>query len=322
MIDEHQQDLAALYVVDALEAPERAAFEAELQHNAELQQLVRQLTATTAALALSVPPQTPPAALRARVLAGREATAAGSSKVIAFPGWRWVPWAVAACLALTFVGLGQLYLTRSAESDLLRDQQRLADLELRSVRQQAEAERLVAAHELDRATQQIRDLSTREGKATQELAAVSRRLDQALAELSASRSQLADATQQAAELRRKLQSQGDLARFKIAMLASLAGNSSQALAVAVWNPDQQEGVLRVEKLPAAAADKDYQLWVIDPASPEPTDAGVFTVDPQTNEARVTFRPAQHVSHAAKFAVSLERKGGVPKVQGPIVMLGE
>jgi anti-sigma-K factor RskA len=102
----------------------------------------------------------------------------------------------------------------------------------------------------------------------------------------------------------------------------MAGNSPQALAVAVWNPKTQEGVLSVAKLPALASDKDYQLWLIDPAYPAPVDGGVFTVNPATGDARINFKPNQRVNNAAKFAVSLERKGGVKKAEGPIVLLGD
>jgi anti-sigma-K factor RskA len=37
---------------------------------------------------------------------------------------------------------------------------------------------------------------------------------------------------------------------------------------------------------------------------------------------VPFKPDQPVAHAAAFAVSLEKKGGVPKAEGTIVMLGK
>jgi len=120
----------------------------------------------------------------------------------------------------------------------------------------------------------------------------------------------------------RLRVEGDLAQFKIATLASLAGNSPHALAVAVSNPKTQQGVLRVEKLPALASDKDYQLWLIDPAYPAPVDGGVFTVDPATGHAQISFKPTRPVNNAAKFAVSLERKGGVPKVEGPIILMGD
>lgn len=119
-----------------------------------------------------------------------------------------------------------------------------------------------------------------------------------------------------ADLRR----QADIARLKIASLKSLAGNSPEARAVAVWNPDRQEGVLVVSKLPALDADKDYQLWVIDPQYPIPVDGGVFTVDAATGDARLNFKPDKNVATAQVFAVSLERKGGVPKAEGPMMLI--
>ncbi|HVS53342.1 MAG TPA: anti-sigma factor [Opitutaceae bacterium] len=128
--------------------------------------------------------------------------------------------------------------------------------------------------------------------------------------------------QRFATLDRELKAQGDLANFKIAALTSMLNNSPQALAVAVWNPAQQQGVLQVEKLPALAADKDYQLWVVDPAYPNPVDGGTFTVDPQSGAQRVTFHPRQPIKAVNAFAVTLERKGGVPKAEGPFVLFGK
>lgn len=130
-----------------------------------------------------------------------------------------------------------------------------------------------------------------------------------LQRLAASESLIADLTAQA-----------DVARLKIASLTSLAGNSPEARAIAVWNPDRQEGVLVVSKLPPLATDKDYQLWVIDPQYPVPVDGGVFTVDPATGEARLNFKPGKNVKVAQTFAVSLERKGGVPKAEGPMMLI--
>ena len=131
-----------------------------------------------------------------------------------------------------------------------------------------------------------------------------------------------DSNQQVAELSAKLKEEGDLAHFKIATLASMLGNSPEALAVAVWDPALQQGVLSVSKLPALASEKDYQLWVIDKQYPSPVNAGVFVVDPVTGEAHIVFKADKHVDSIAKFAVSLERKGGVAKAEGPIVLLSQ
>jgi hypothetical protein len=118
----------------------------------------------------------------------------------------------------------------------------------------------------------------------------------------------------------ELRQQADVSRLKITSLAPQAGNSPQARAIAVWNPDRQEGVLVVSQLPALAPDKDYQLWVIDPQYPIPVDGGVFTVDEKTGDARLDFKPGKTVAGTATFAVSLERKGGAPKAEGPMVLI--
>ncbi|MDE3083783.1 MAG: anti-sigma factor [Verrucomicrobiota bacterium] len=129
-------------------------------------------------------------------------------------------------------------------------------------------------------------------------------------------------SRQIADLQTQLKSNDDLARLKIARLVSLNGNSPQAIAIAVWDPTQQEGMLTVEKLPALASDQDYQLWVVDPRYPNPVSGGVFTVDPQTGRCCMSFHPDRPVATAARFAISRERKGGVTKAQGPIVLLSE
>ncbi len=133
------------------------------------------------------------------------------------------------------------------------------------------------------------------------------------------------ARQQLATLESQLKAanaQLDLAHLKIVALASQRPDSPRALAVAVWDEVRQEGVLQVEKLPALLPSQDYQLWVVDPQYPNPVDGGVFTVAPASGQARMTFRAKQPVAHASAFAVTLERKGGVPKAEGPFVLLGK
>ncbi len=119
----------------------------------------------------------------------------------------------------------------------------------------------------------------------------------------------------------KLRRSEDLARLKVSALASLVGNTKEAQAIAVWDPEQQTGLLTVEKLPAIAETQDYQIWVVDPAYPNPVNGGVFHV---TDDGKVAlaFKPDQPVTQATAFAISLEKKGGVPKAEGTIVMLGK
>jgi anti-sigma-K factor RskA len=146
--------------------------------------------------------------------------------------------------------------------------------------------------------------------------------NQSQTELILTAHELDNAKRQIAELNLQLQDQDDLAQFKIAALTSLLGNSPEAIAVAVWNPDRQQGVLSVDNLPALSANQDYQLWVVDPQYPIPVDGGVFQVDPATGHARIKFHADKPIKTVAKFAVSLERKGGVPKAEGPMVLLSQ
>ena len=105
MISEEQQDQAALYALGLLGADEDAAFESELRANAELRDLVRELREAAGDLALTAPSLLPPASLKERVM-GEIATE--TKRVAPTPTQRasfgWIPWAIAAALAV-FCGL-------------------------------------------------------------------------------------------------------------------------------------------------------------------------------------------------------------------------
>jgi anti-sigma-K factor RskA len=123
------------------------------------------------------------------------------------------------------------------------------------------------------------------------------------------------------DLGNKLRSSEDLSRLKISALASLAGNTKEAQVIAVWDPAQQAGLLTMEKLPAIADTQDYQIWIVDPAYKDPVNGGVFHVAAD-GKVTLAFKPDQPVAQAAAFAISVEKKGGVPKAEGPIVLLGK
>jgi anti-sigma-K factor RskA len=295
MIDERQEEAAALYALDLLEPAECAGFEARLDRDPELRRRVRELREAAAALARTASPADPPAALKERVLASIEARhAKGGSASRTLPFSALLPWAIAACLALCSAWAARLYLTSRSETAALRDQRTIADLDLRSVRNQLEAERIVNQRELTDTRQDLADASRR----------------------------LRDLNRQIADLSRQQKGSGSLADYKIADLASTAGNSPQTLAVAVWCPSMQEGILAVSNLPRLPSGKDYQLWIIDPHYAAPVSGGVFAVNPATGEAYVTFRTGQPIKSIAKFAVSLERKGGAVEPEGPIVLLSD
>lgn len=119
----------------------------------------------------------------------------------------------------------------------------------------------------------------------------------------------------------KLESRDALARAQIATLSSKLASAPRATAVIIWDPEKQEGVLKAINVPANARDQDYQLWVVDPQYQQPVSAGVFGVD-NSGVTKISFRPQARVKSVKAFAVSLERKGGVPKAEGPMVLAGE
>ena len=308
MIDESSEELAALYALGLLEGAERTSFESALGANAALAALVRDLRDTGASLAYAAPAAVPPAALRARVLASVGATPAPTAPAKSLSFASAFPWALAAALTLAAAWLGQLYLAAQAEALLLRDTTTLAELSLKSTRQLLEAERILTRRRLLDTEQQSADTL--------------RLLSAARTQVAQRDTELATLSERVATLSTRLQRDTDLAHLKITALASLLKNSPQALAVAVWHPDRQEGVLQVEKLPALATDQDYQLWVVDPQYPIPVDGGVFTVDPRTGEARISFTSKQPIATIAAYAITQEVKGGVAKSAGPFLLLGK
>ncbi len=121
------------------------------------------------------------------------------------------------------------------------------------------------------------------------------------------------------DLRRKLEDlekRRTLAEMQVATLTSKLDASY--LAAIAWDNDAQEGILKVRRLPATERGKEYQLWVIDPARPVPVSGGVFKVA-DDGSATIHFAPTQKVSKATAFAVSLEKTGGVPVREGPVVI---
>lgn len=114
MIDEHRQDLAAEYALDALDPESARAFEAILAGDPELKALADGLRETASMLAHDAPPQLPPPELREKVLARIRGEAQGSASETAAPtttpvsappvqssGLNIIPWAIAAGFAIT-----------------------------------------------------------------------------------------------------------------------------------------------------------------------------------------------------------------------------
>jgi anti-sigma-K factor RskA len=328
MIDERHEELAALYALDLLEGAERTTFEAEVARDPALAQLVDELRNAGATFAHVAPAATPPDSLRVRVLASvanLPADGASTDNIVRPPAalFRTVlPWVVAACFALSAAWLGQLYLATRAETQLLRDGNALVEISLKSTQQQLEAERILSRRQIADGEQRVAETREQLIQRDTQVAGLTQRIDTLTSTTTDLDRQLGAFRQRVAALTAQLQRESDLANLKITALASLLKDNPQALAVAVWNPEKQEGVLQVEKLPALAAGKDYQLWVVDPQYADPVDGGTFTVDPESGARRIQFKSKQPIKNIAAYAITQETKGGVVKSAGPFLLLGK
>jgi anti-sigma-K factor RskA len=95
---------------------------------------------------------------------------------------------------------------------------------------------------------------------------------------------------------------------------------ADAKVTVAWQPGRQSGVIRITNLPAPQPGTDYQLWAVDAAHKDPISAGVIHVD-KKGVAQLRFRPVDRAQQVKAFAISLEREGGVPKKEGPILFAG-
>lgn len=292
MISEATIDQACLYVLGMLPKDAADSFATDLTNDPELTDFVAALHNATLALAAGVPRQELPADHKRKLLAAlseqakRSLPAAQNIK----PGpWKSViPWGAAAAFAVLGLWQGKTAQDAAGLAQTRGDQ--LATLEAQYT--QAQQSLTQTSSELE---QSRTDLQTQR--------TLAQTLQTQIATSDAERQALA-ARLSAAEARDLL------AQAKVAVLSSLIKNNPKALAVSLWDQTKQNGVLIVENLPKLAPGKDYQLWVLDPAIAAPVSAGVFKVDAD-GKVRLQFKPTQAVPSPGKFAVTIEKEGGVP-----------
>lgn len=105
----------------------------------------------------------------------------------------------------------------------------------------------------------------------------------------------------------------------VTLTSPAPGHEAAKVAVA-WQPDKQSGLITISNMPPAGTGRDYQLWAVDAKHKDPINAGIIRVDSR-GITRVHFKPDRPAKEIKAFAISLEREGGVPKREGPIVMIG-
>lgn len=298
MIDEHLEELASLYVLRLLSQEEEAAFERTLASNPELQALVCSLQNASIALARMAPEHVPPPEVKQRLLASlnppeqKIVPIHRTSKLAIF-----IPWAAAAVLAV-FVGK---YYQDASDASKTATVAQLKSSALESELGSAKGDLSKTKGDLVKTTTDLKETLLRYEADMKTLAS-----------LKGSQDRLRDVEKLLAQATAEidtLKASNDLKNAQVAVMGSLLKDKPKAVAVSLWNQQQQDGLLVVENLPILAAGKDYQLWVIDPESAAPISAGVFKVDAE-GKIRMSFKPTKAVKKAAKFAVTEEKEGGV------------
>src|ERR1700686_504725 len=129
------QEQASAYALGALDADETKAFEMALRVDPELRALVHELRSVTEALAGTAPALEPPAAVKARLLLEIEDRRPSGPKTVqdrpvsgpaGRPASLWIPWAVAAAMAV--LSLALLWQSTSLRSQLAAQAGRINEL--------------------------------------------------------------------------------------------------------------------------------------------------------------------------------------------------
>ena len=134
MIDETRQQAAVDYVLGELSPADAAAFEKELGQDEELRQFTKELTDDIASIGLAAPPINPQPELFSRIQ--RTIGLSNRSKITTLS---FLPWALAACLAIACLILGLNNLQTRNLVAQLRQRDQLAHLQIASLQAQVDA---------------------------------------------------------------------------------------------------------------------------------------------------------------------------------------
>jgi anti-sigma-K factor RskA len=311
-----REEEAIAYAFGSMDAAARTSFESEMKADASLRTLVQELQASAASLAFDTPQQSAPQDLRASILA-RTATMPQES-VVRRPAiapsrapstrtnpWKWTTLAASIALLGGAIGGIQVYQAEKVASAINQEALNSQIQNLRSEVDGMKARLYTAVTETTK-LRQVLETQVAEANKTAQL----------------HQAELAQRTQREEVLKQelaKLTKTNELAKIQIATLQTNLDQYKQGVAVVVWNSDTQTGILKLEKMPPVEQGKDYQLWVVDPSKNTPVNAGIVQVDDK-GFAKVEFKPVVEIEKANNFALSVEKEGGVPENEGPIVLI--
>lgn len=291
MIDERQEEQACLYVLGILDPAEAADFENKLRSDSPLQQMVAEIRTASAAIPAALKPLMPPPALKQKIFSqlSAEKMALGVERIKASTNFPVSKINSANSSRLVWAGwlaaacLLVVAIFTYVGHNSLRERIHVAEQETLQARQSSERFRLA--------------------------------LESARKQSDSSNLELQKLSQKLTELLRP----GNLTGQR---LIRLSAPPSEALPVALimWDQQKQTGTILLDKLPSVLANQDYQLWIIDPSQKNPIDCGTIILG-ANGVTTVQFAPKSPVKLIGKFALTLEKKGGVPAPQGTMVLLG-
>jgi anti-sigma-K factor RskA len=300
-MDERSEELAALNALGMLESDEKRVLDGTSLSDRDLRDLTLELEVAAAELGRVVAPMDPPADMKRRIRAKiRERSGSWLSSMSPAALVGGIGWAAAAVLAVStallwreradltrqFSALHQAITPATPQADT-QAPRNLED-ELKKIREDFESKKTTLSAEID-------SLRKRESDANA-------KVSQLITEAQIQKEREATMTMQ------------------IVTLQSEVWEYRRSTMIVVWDGSRRQGALILDKMPRAESGRDYQLWVVDPKKPNPVSAGVVAVDDK-GAAKVSFKPVEDVGDTVKFALSVEKKGGVPKKEGPIVLGG-
>jgi len=301
-VDERSEELAALNALDMLESDEKRVLHGACVTDKELRAFSVELEATAAELGRLVTPVTPPADIKRRIRAkirarsGRFASVSPGVMVGAL-GWG-LTVALAAAAFWLWNERGKLERELASASDVIAKVLPAADTNKGQVRT------------LEETLKNMRD------DFEQKKAALNVEIDTLRKRETGAQARIAQLITEAEEMKK----QDAQSQLQITTLRSDVWEYRRAEMTVVWDARRKQGALLLDKMPKVEAGKDYQLWIADPKQPEPVSAGVVSVDDK-GAAKTAFKPAADVGGTVKFMISVEKKGGAEKKEGPVVLTG-
>ncbi|MBX3235127.1 MAG: anti-sigma factor [Nitrospiraceae bacterium] len=337
MTHEELEEAVPLYAIGALERTERQAIEAHLLSGcATCHASLKDYQTVAALLPFGLTPSTPPASLKAQVMAARNPVAAvavpekPAPRSSLEPG-EWMnhlfppispvrswPFRLAMGLAsLLIVGgatyLGWLYYAQTASNS--------GQIEQLQATLQKEAARATALQtDLKQREQHEGELKAELDQRTAEITDLRDQLIQRDAEADDLRTQLAQRDSSMQRLVRQNEEFTNFLKSPASKVVSLAGSdmAKEAGAFLLFDPVTKRAWLYAFNLPALPSGKVYQLWAIDD---KPVSAGIFGLD-SGQKGRLLIKSLPDFTRMKKFAVSVEPDGGRPQPTGAIYLIGQ